>query len=334
MLEDLLPYIEKGEATYALKGYRGLNVAGKLKFTKILVDNHNQLNSFHKKAIQLKECYVGPFIGEFGNFLLHMLPFISYLHKQDVKIHYCGMANQTPFLIDESGSSLLFEFVELRDFFHEVRPSGNSIEFLPEDVDIQVKGFQKRGNEGLAPYLDIFSNSNLYWYSYRNWQLKGKQHVYNLSNHYGPGGKKNKAVIFPRKMSSEFTPNNGGNWDYNAISEILKKYFEEVVFIGHPSMSAGLDNVSSDRVTLALSADNKNVLQHCSTAKLVITQHSGAMHVSGYTQSPVLLIFNGKPPIKGLDDSIRYRKNFEFRETDISFGYEEIEGYCKKLSGE
>ena len=151
MLEDLLPYIEKGEATYALKGYRGLNVAGKLKFTKILVDNHNQLNSFHKKAIQLKECYVGPFIGEFGNFLLHLLPFISYLHKQDVKIHYCGMANQTPFLIDESGSSLLFEFVELRDFFHEVRPSGNSIEFLPEDVDIQVKGFQKRGNEGLAP---------------------------------------------------------------------------------------------------------------------------------------------------------------------------------------
>lgn len=334
MLKDLLPYIENDEATYARKGYRGLNVAGKIKFTKILVDNQRRLNSFHNHAVKQKECYVGPFIGEFGNFLLHMLPFLSYLYKKGVKIHYCGMANQTPFLINTSGKSLLFQFVELRDFFHEVRPSGNSIEYLPEDVDILVKDFQKRANDAVSPYLDIFSDSNLYWYSYRNWQLKGKQQVYDLSSFYGAEGKTNKVVIFPRKMSSEFTPNNGGNWDYKAISKILENYFDKVLFIGHPSMSADLDDIVTDKIKLALSADNTNVLKHCSTAQLIVTQHSGAMHVSGYTHTPVLLIFNGKPPIKGLDDSIRYRANFSFNDTDIAFGYEEIEEYCKNINDE
>ena len=30
MLNDLLAYIEKGQATYSIKGFRGLNLAGKL----------------------------------------------------------------------------------------------------------------------------------------------------------------------------------------------------------------------------------------------------------------------------------------------------------------
>lgn len=324
MLKDLFPYIEKSEATYACKGFRGLNLAGKVKFTAILLHNNKTLKQFEKETFRLGECYIGPFIGEFGNFLLHMLPFLGYLHKNGIKVHYCGMTNHLPFLVDEKGGSLPETFVELRDFFHEVRPSGNSIAFLPEDVEKQVKKFQKEANESKFPYLDIFTDVNLYWYSYRNWQLKGRQYVYDLSKFYRKEGRSNKVVIFPRKMSKDFTPNNGGSWDYKKIAFELSPYFDEVVFVGHPSMSDDLEDITSDKIKLALSTDNTNVLKHCSTANLIVTQHSGAMHVSGYTQTPVLLIFKGKPPIKGLDDSIRFRINFPYQEADIAFTYEEI----------
>lgn len=330
MLKDLKKYTESNQATYASKGYRGLKLAGKLKFTQILYKNNQVLKQFESKVNKTGECFIGPFIGEFGNFLLHMLPYLSYLHKNGVKIHYCGMTNQTPFLVDDNGDSLLTEFVELRDFFHEVRPAGNQIEFLPDDVDQLVKDFQRRANESSFPYLDIFSDVDLYWYSYRNWELKGRQHVYDLSKVYGTEGRTNKAVIFPRKMNKDFTPNNGSGWDYKQIANEISPYFDEVVFIGHPSMSDSLDDVVTDKIKLALSTDNTNVLKHCSTAKLVITQHSGAMHVSGYTQTPVLLIFKGDPPIKGLDDSIRFRENFPFQDTDIVFSHEEI---IKKVKG-
>ncbi|MBL4625387.1 MAG: hypothetical protein JKY42_09655 [Flavobacteriales bacterium] len=331
MLKNLTRYTEKNQATYAKKGYRGLNIAGKVKFSEILLRNEFNLYKFHRQALNLKECYIGPFIGEFGNFLLHMLPFLGYLYKQGVKIHYCGMANQTPFLIDDTGNSLLYEYVELRDFFHEVRPSGNSIEYLPEDVDQQVKEFQKRAKDGKGVYLDIFSNSDLYWYSYRNWQLNGKQYIYDLSAYYKKESKKNKVVIFPRKANNQFTPNNGASWDYKKVRKIVANYFDEVVFIGHPSMSEDLDDAVTNNIKLLLSTDNTKVLEQCSEAKLVITQHSGAMHVSGYTHTPVLLIFNGNPPIKGLDDSIRYRENFKFQDADIAFTYGDINQFCIDL---
>ena len=331
MLKDLLPYIEKREATYSSKGFRGLNLAGKLKFAGILFENNRTLKKFEKQTFNLGECYIGPFIGEFGNFLLHMLPFLGYLHKNGIKIHYCGMTNQTPFLVDDKGLSLLESFVELRDFFHEVRPSGNRIEYFPKDVELQVKEFQKLAIHSRFPFLDIFSNSNLYWYSFRNWQLKGKQYIYDLSKVYGKEKRSNKVVIFPRKMNSKFTLNNGGVWDYAKISKMLSDHFDEVVFVGHPSMSDDLHDIVNDKVKLELSTDNTNVLKHCSTAKLIITQHSGAMHVSGYTHSPVLLIFNGTPPIKGLDDSIRFRVNFSFQNIDIAFSYDQI---MKKISHE
>ena len=324
MLNDLLAYIEKGQATYSKKGFRGLNLAGKLKFAKILLKNHRMLKEFEKQTFYLGECYIGPFIGEFGNFLLHMLPFLGYLHKNGIRIHYCGMENQTPFLVNENGDNLLESFVKLRDFFHEVRPSGNSIEFLPKDVDVQVKKFQKKAVNSRFPFLDIYSNTNLYWYSFRNWQLKGKQYIYDLSKVFGKDKRYNKVVIFPRKMNSDFTQNNGGVWDYFKIGDLLSNFFDEVVFIGHPSMSDNLNVINDNKIKLELSTDNKKVLTHCSTAKLMITQHSGAMHVSGYTKCPTLLIFNGPPPIKGLDDSIRFRANFPYNEVDIAFSYNEI----------
>jgi len=334
LLENFKNYCEKDQETTAFKGFRGLNFFGSLKFSFILLKNNRTLNKFERDCFKENACYIGPFIGEFGNFLLHIVPFLSYLYKNKIDIYYCGMANQAPFLIDDNGVSLVKEFVYLRDFFHEVKPSGNRIDYLPTDVYKIVRKFQNKSRESNIPYLDIYSDVNLYWYSYRNWQLKSRQHIFKLSNYYLDDGKKNKVVIFPRKMSTNFTQNNGGVWDYNRIGILLSKYFEEVVFIGHPAMSESLNDLDSKNFKLDLSNDNLNVLKHCSNAKLIVSQHSGAVHVSGYTQTPLLIIYNGLPPIKGLDDTLRFRANFPYNNADIVFNYEGIKNYCNNIDNE
>ena len=333
MLKSLEKYTFENEATYAAKGYRGLNIKGKIKFFYILMSNDLKLQQFMANALKKKECYIGPFIGEFGNFLLHMLPFIGFLHESGIKVHYCGLANHKPFLIDQNGEKIYHSFTELNDFFHEVRPSGNTIDYLPQDVEKQVTEFQSRAKYGKYPYLDIFSNSNLYWYSYRNWQLQGRQFIYDLGKFYNSEKtKKDKVVIFPRKMTTEYTANNGGAWDYMKLANLLTQYFKEVVFVGHPSMSSDLNIGSSSTIKLALSTDNTSMLDQCASASLIVTQHSGAMHVGGYTNTPVLLIFNGNPPIQGLEDSIRFRVNFPATPVNIAFSYEQINIYCKHHS--
>ncbi|MCT4581219.1 MAG: hypothetical protein N4A35_07360 [Flavobacteriales bacterium] len=328
MIKDLNKYQEKNQATLASKGYRGLNLLGKIKFFTILQKNNSTLKKFEKAVFKHKECYIGPFIGEFGNFLLHILPYLSYLNRQGIKINYCGLELHRPFLIDDKGTPFINNFIALRDFFKEVKPSGNNIERLPDDVQKIVTQFLNNANTSPFPLLDIFNNRDLYWYSYRNWQLNKRQYIYNLSNSYSTK-KENKVVLFPRKMTKKFTANNGGNWDYNQLGEKLTNYFDEVVFVGHPELSDN-NKVKNNKIRYAITGDNKDVLEECASAQLIITQHSGAMHVGSYIHTPVLLIFKGNPPIKGLDDSIRFRKNFKFNDVNIAFNKDEIIDFCVK----
>lgn len=326
MLRDLMQYAEKGQSTTALKGFRGLNIFGKAKFAAILVEDTLRLYFFLWKAKLKKECYIGPFIGEFGNFLLHMLPFLGYLHSKGIKVHYCGMANHAPFLKDEEGKPIVFKLYGIRDFFSESRPSGNQVKWLPSDVENEVKAFQRQAKKSGLPYLDIFSNSNLYWYSFRNWQLNGRQYVHDLSKSYKKSN--SKVVVFPRKMLVDFTANNGGRLDYGVVGKMLSSYFDDVVYVGHPEMSDDLP--VKDNLRFAVSGSNEDVIRECAEANLIVTQFSGAMHVGGYTRTPVLLIFKGTPPVKGLDDTIRFRKNFLDVGVDIAFSIDEAEDFVKK----
>ena len=326
MIEDLNKYKERNQATHASKGYRGLNLLGKIKFFKILQQNKKKLRIFEEETFKYKECYIGPFIGEFGNFLLHILPFISYLNNKGIKVNYCGLELHRPFLKNEKGEDFLESFISLRDFFKEVKPSGNYIEKLPKDIQEEISLFINKAKNSKLPLLDIFNDKDLYWYSFRNWQLKNRQHIYDLSNVYKLK-QESKVVIFPRKMTKKFTQNNGGNWDYNELGKKLTPYFKDVVFVGHPELSDIKKNKNT-KIRYAVTGDNKDVLLECASAKLIITQHSGAMHVGGYIKTPVLLIFKGSLPIKGLDDSIRYRKNFAYKSVDIAFDENSIIQYC------
>ncbi|MBS1652572.1 MAG: hypothetical protein JSU07_11245 [Bacteroidetes bacterium] len=320
MQNNELTYIIPNDATTVMYGQRTLNLFGKLHYAKIVLKAYKDINTFYKKALKDKECYYGPFKGEFGHFLLHNLPFLSHLHQRGVKIHYCGMALHKSFLVDNNGKSILETYHELRDFFAEV-PSSSNETIPPADVQNEIDVFINKAKQSGKAFLDI-SDKNMYWFVFRNWQLKPeRQHAYNLKNVYKTKIE-NACVIFPRKKGNLFTHNNGGPWDYLNIARIVSPYFDKVYITGHPSMSAELN--SEGNIEVCLSTDNKKVIECCANSNLIITQHSGAVHIGAYTQTKVLLIFNGKPPIKGLIDTLRFRKNLTNEKINYAFNENEI----------
>ncbi len=329
MTQEELKYIIPTEATTVIYGQRTLNIFGKVHYLKIVAKAYKDINIFYKKALKEKECYYGPFKGEFGHFLLHNLPFLSHLYQQGVKIHYCGMALHKSFLVDESGQSIIHKYYPLRDFFAEV-PSTSNRAIPPADVQKEIDNFHEIALNSKKAYLNI-ADHDMYWFVFRNWQLKkGRQHVYNIENVYKTA-KENSCVIFPRKKGNvAVTLNNGAPWDYLAIARLVAPYFDKVYITGHPSMSAEI--ASEGNIEVCLSTDNKVVIEKCCNASLVITQHSGAVHVGCYTNTNVLLIFNGKPPIKGLIDTLRFRKNLTKKQLQYAFNENDIVDRVKSLS--
>jgi hypothetical protein len=280
-----------------------------------------------KETLQKKECWYGPFKGEFGHFLAHNLPFLMYLHSKGVKIHYCGMELHNPFMVDENGNSIVVSFYPLRDFFPEIAPSGNSIE-PPADVRQEINKFEA---QAATPFWNIGDNF-FYWFILRNWLLKGPyMKAYSLDKVYGKGGKTKSAVIFPRKIGAATSDNNGGPWDYLAIARAISPYFEKIYITGHPSMSA--DYKSEGNIEVCLSSDNRVILEECAVSQLIITQHSGANNIGEYTNNKVLIIFNGKPPIGSLHNTLRFRPYIGTRhELDYAFTLQEIVDYAKSFS--
>jgi ADP-heptose:LPS heptosyltransferase len=250
-----------------------------------------------------------------------------HLHKKGVKIHYCGMSLHKPFMLDENGKSILSSFTELRDFFGEIKPSANQNK-VPRDVAKQIENWKIKAKATGMPFLDI-DRTSFYWHGLRNWQLEGRQHKYDLAKAYAQDPT-DSVVIFPRKKGGEVTPNNGGPWDYLEIARQLSPHFTKVYLVGHPSLSALVEGYGN--IEVKVSADNADTLKFCAEAKLIITQHSGAVHIGAYVNTPVLLIFNGEPPIKGLFDTLRFRKNLTRKPLKYAFSLDEIEKAAKKFS--
>jgi hypothetical protein len=293
----------ENDATYPEKGLRGLNWKGQLKFKAFLFRDDQKLKGLYKKTISKKECYVGPFWGEFGNFLLHFLPFVMHLHKFGIKVHVICLGHYESFFRDENAKVIYSSFYRLSKDFLLDAPNGNSIRKIPAQFSKIYNQVKKTSSLNEIPFFDLF-DSNFYWYSFRNWQLNGKQNF--LEIHKGVK-KKNKVVLFPRLKGPEYTLNNGARLDYDHTTETLADYFDEVVVVGLPEMSAN-SQYRNPKVRNRI-GDNDVVLKECSEASLIVSQHSGAIHVGLYTNTTSLIIYHGVLPIKGLDDSIRFRAN-------------------------
>ena len=325
---DVKDLIIPGDRTTVLYGQKTLNFFGKIRYAGIVARAYRSLNQFHREALRTKECYYGPFKGEFGHFLLHNLPYLTFLYKKGVRINYCGMQLHEAFLRDETGKSIIAKWYPLRDFFAEVKPRANEVT-APADVEAEIESFRKEAIASGKPFLD-HTDKDRYWFVFRNWQLNGRQAAFDYCKVYNVQ-RENAVTLFPRKKGGDYTLNNGGNWDYQELAEALSPYFDNVYITGHPSMSAEIKEKGNIR--LRLSTSNKDVIACCAASRLIVTQHSGAVHMGAYTKSDVLVIFNGKPPIKGLQDTLRFRENIaDHRPLNFAFSLEEIIGFVKQYT--
>jgi hypothetical protein len=281
-------------------------------------------------ALLIKKCYYGPFKGEFGHFTAHTLPFLMYLHKKGVKIHYCGMELHKAFLVDTKGASIIDTFYPLRDFFPEVSPRGNST-IPPQDVVNEIKKFESAAKKGIAPYWNI-GDEFYYWFIHRHWLKKGYVHLYDLSAFYKTK-EENSVCIFPRGKGAKTSHNNGEAWDYNHLISLIKPHFNKVYIVGHPSQSLAI--TPTDGVELRITSDNSQILEACSNSRLIITQHSGVNNLGEFVRKQVLIIYKGGSKVSdigSMNNTLRFRK-FLNEKIPLAFAFseEEVVNYVKNF---
>lgn len=307
----------------------GLKGLGLLKYRFRVWLEYRKAEKRLKESIAKGKCYYGPFKGEFGHFTAHTLPFLMYLHKHGVKIIYCGMELHKPFMVDESGNSIVSEFRALRDFFPEVSPKGNST-VPPADVQADIKKFETEALSSGLPFWNI-GDDFYYWFVHRNWLLKGHTHIYHLDKVYKTKTE-NACAVFPRSKGAAKSHNNGERWDYEALVELLVPYFDKVYICGHPSQVKDL-NISHPKVEIAVSTDNRVTLEKVSNSNLLITQHSGVNNLGEYTNTQVLIIYKGGikvSDIGSMNNTLRFRKSLENKyPLQFAFNEEEIVKFVK-----
>ncbi len=273
-----------------------------------------------KRTIKKAKCYYGPFKGEFGHFLAHTLPFVSYLHKENVQVKYCGMALHEAFLIDENGKAIVDFIAPLRDFFAEVSPKSNST-IVPPDVKNHIDAYKLEASNSNVPYWNI-DDDFFYWFIFRNWVSIKNSYCYNLSR---KASKENSCVIMPRNKG-KVTENNGEGWDYNEITMICSSVFDKVYICGHPSQTTSID-VNCPNVEICI-GNNEILIDRLSRSKICITQHSGAVYACEYTNTDVLLIHKGAKDasdIGSLNNTLRFKKNLAGRsKLNFAFNTEQI----------
>ncbi|GAB4413765.1 MAG: hypothetical protein OHK0039_20990 [Bacteroidia bacterium] len=328
----LLQRTYQGHYLSSIRTYAGGKLPGgptaRLRFWWQVFRGYRQADRLMQQTLRDKVCYYGPFKGEFGNFLSYVLPFLSYLHRQGVAIHYCGMALHRPLMRDEAGRELASSFHALRDFFAEVPPNTNST-VPPTDVQDEIGVFADAARRSGAAYWDI-GDPFFYWFIQRTWMTqRGYMHCYDLSQVYG-GTRQHAVAIFPRRKGTAASVNNGGPWDYEALAHAVSPYFDKVYVVGHPAQS--LHFASTGNIEVCISADNAVMLEKCANSSLIITQHSGTTYIGEYTRTPTLIIYDGQPPIGSLGNTLYFKDRMtNLYPFSYAYSMDEVVAHCRSL---
>lgn len=245
-------------------------------------------NTLINKAISDGECYIGPFVGEFGHLLSHIVPFVGYLHSKGVKIKYMGPSIHLTFFVDSDGNPIVSEYNELRDFYSEITPNCNDLN-LPDDVREIVNRFIRRAKKSDACYFDL-SRKKYYWFGICLYMFESRR--FKIYPRKLNQGRQNQVVLFARKKGDHSNV-RGDNWDFQQlVDEIIDKTTLNIVILGHPAFSHSIE--SNNRVEVKLTSDNSLILEECAKSKFIINQLSGTHYLGLYTNTEVLLLLKGK----------------------------------------
>jgi len=249
-----------------------------------------------------KECFFGPFVGEFGHLLSHIVPLLSYLKEKGVDVHYIGPAIHKAYFYDSKSNLIVKSYTDLRDFYSEVAPRCND-QIFPDDVKHQISIFKNDAKKSDLPFWDI-SKKSYYWFGICLWMYEKKYlHIY---TQFSGVKKLNQIVLFARKKGSH-SDVRGDDWDFQeVIDHIINNTNYNIIILGHPAYSHVLKE--SKRVRSILTNDNKVILEECSKSKFIINQLSGTHYLGLYSDTNVILLLKGN----NIDYS-NYLKDLKYR---------------------
>lgn len=247
----------------------------------------NESNILLTRALKSQECYFGPFVGEFGHLLSHIIPLITYLHAKGIKITYMGPEIHRSLFVDDHGNSLVYEYQSLRDFYSEVTPNCNDL-VAPKDVLDVANEFIHRSRNSSTVFFDI-SKKKYYWFGICLWMFETNR--YKLYTHKFNEVKKNQVALFARKKG-QYSNVRGADWDFQEIVNTILEYTSlDVVILGHPGFSHSI--APNERVKINISNNNYNILRECSRSNFIVNQLSGTHYLGLYCNTEVLLLLKG-----------------------------------------
>lgn len=286
-------------------------------FFKII--NYLRLYILLIRTFYKKECYIGPFVGEFGHLLSHVLPFISFLNSKGIKVHYCGPKIHEAFFKDEEGDSIYKTYHELRDFYSEVSPRCNE-PIYPADVQLEINKFKSNSKKHNSVYWNLlgdldsykenysyYLDKSLYWNGFCTWIYHNKfLKVYKFKKHIEKDFyDKPNIVLFARKKGG-YSPVRGDDWDFNELINHIEPYCNKITVLGHPAFSHIINE--REKVKCLLTSDNEIILNECRKANFIINQLSGTHYLGVYLDTAVLLLMKGKYDESNVLKDSKYRK--------------------------
>ena len=270
----------------------------------IKTTNYFRLYVLLAKTLIKKECYLGPFVGEFGHLLSHIVPFVSFLSSKGVKVHLCGPKIHKPFFKNENGSVIYESYHELRDFYSEVTPHCND-PLYPVDVQNDINLFISKSKISGSVFWNLL-NRSLYWDGFCTWMYHNKfLKIYKFKNSVEKHSySKPCVVIFSRKKGSH-SKVRGADWDYNELISKIKDHCHQITILGHPAFSHTFDK--KKKVKVLITSNNEVILNECRKANFIINQLSGTHYLGVYLDTAVLLL------MKGLYDNSNVLKDSKYR---------------------
>jgi len=301
--------------------------SGNFKFNLIRIKNYLKCYYLWAYTLYHKECYFGPFVGEFGHLLSHVVPFLSYMYSKGVKVHYCGPVIHLPYFYDNHNHLIVSNYFKLRDFYSEISPECND-QIYPADIKPVIDEFVYLAKNSNLAFWDIRTRS-FYFDTFCRWEyINGfiktfKFNKINKINHFS------SIVLFARKKGT-YSPVRGEDWNFSELISEIKEYVHKIYVLGHPAFSHKLE--SEDNVEVILSSDNTIIIDKCIHADMILTQLSGTHYLGVYTDTRVLLLLKGKIDYSNIKKDRRLRRHMgEKYKLEYAFSIADVKNILTNL---
>lgn len=305
--------------------------------TRLLkVINYLRLYVLLVRTFYKRECYIGPFVGEFGHLLSHIIPFISFLNSKGIKVHYCGPGIHKPFFKDLEGESIYSTYYELRDFYSEITPRCNEPVY-PADIQLEIDRFILNSKKNNSVYWNLLGDlrgykenyphyleKSLYWNGFCTWIYHNNFiKVYKLKNFIGKHSyTKPSVVLFARKKGGHSAV-RGDDWNYNELLSIIEDHCHQIIILGHPAFSHTFKETK--KVKVLVTSNNEVILNECRKANFIINQLSGTHYLGVYLDTAVLLLMKGRYDRSNVLKDSKYRKALKSKyDLNIIENYEQL----------